>query len=111
MSYFSPQIWCSDNTDALVRLKIQYGTSLAYPSRTIGTMVSSVPHTITGNMTRLRTRGMVALCGSFGFCIDILSASAKDCFYFHKQINLFNQFHHLVFRGDMYRLWDPFKVS
>ena len=67
MLYFSPQIWCSDNTDALVRMKIQYGTSLAYPARCIGAHISGVPNHITGNTTRARTRGLVAMCGTFGF--------------------------------------------
>lgn len=110
MLYFSPQIWCSDNTDALVRIKIQYGTSFAYPARCVGTMVSSVPNAITGNMTRLRARAMVALCGTFGFSVDLQSASAKDLLYFYKQIELFQQFHSIIYHGDLYRLWDPFQV-
>eukprot|EP00981_Chlorochromonas_danica_P002005 scaffold413_cov176-Ochromonas_danica.AAC.1 len=71
MLYFSPQIWCSDNTDALVRMRIQYGTSLAYPARCIGAHVSAVPNHLTGNTTRLRTRGFVAMCGTFGYELDI----------------------------------------
>jgi alpha-galactosidase len=69
MLYFSPQIWCSDNTDAIARMKIQYGTSLAYPARTIGSHVSSIPNHITGNSSRLRTRTFVAMCGTYG-CSD-----------------------------------------
>jgi alpha-galactosidase len=66
MLYFSPQIWCSDNTDAIARMKIQYGTSLLYPARCIGAHISAVPNHITGNTTRLRTRGLLAMCGTFG---------------------------------------------
>ena len=49
MLYYSPQIWCSDNTDALIRMKIQYGTSLAYPTRCVGAHISTVPNHITGS--------------------------------------------------------------
>lgn len=66
MLYFSPQIWCSDNTDAIARIKIQYGTSMLYPARCIGAHISAVPNHITGNTTRLRTRGLLAMCGTFG---------------------------------------------
>ena len=52
MLYFSPQIWCSDNTDALTRMKIQYGTSLAYPTRCVGAHISTVPNHITGSTVR-----------------------------------------------------------
>jgi len=71
MLFFSPQIWCSDNTDSIARMKIQYGTTLAYPMCTIGAHVSSTPNHITGNTTRSRTRGFVAMCGTFGFEINL----------------------------------------
>ena len=64
--YFSSEVWCSDNTDAMARMKIQYGTSLAYPARCIGAHVSACPNHITGNYTRAKTRAMVAMCGTFG---------------------------------------------
>ena len=64
--YFSSQIWCSDNTDAIARMKIQYGTSLAYPARCIGAHISDVPNHITGNTTRSKTRALIAMCGTFG---------------------------------------------
>ena len=110
MLYYSPQIWCSDNTDALVRMRIQYGTSLAYPTRCIGAHVSSVPNHLTGNSTRLRTRGFVAMCGTFGFELDISTASANDKASFKKQIEIYKIIAPIVRFGDMYRLWDPFKV-
>lgn len=111
MLYFSPQIWCSDNTDALVRLKVQYGTSLAYPARTIGAHVSTVPNHLTGNTTRLRTRGVVAMCGSFGYELDIATISAFDKQYYIKQVEVFKLLHPIIRWGDLYRLWDPFKVN
>ena len=111
MLYFSPQIWCSDNTDALVRLKVQYGTSLAYPARTIGAHVSTVPNHLTGNTTRLRTRGIVAMCGTFGYELDLSTISNVDKQYYVKQIELFKLLQPIIRWGDLYRLWDPFKVG
>ena len=57
MLYYTPQIWCSDNTDALDRLRIQYGTSFGYPASTVGSHVSIVPNEQTGRITSLETRG------------------------------------------------------
>ncbi|KAJ1430460.1 Melibiase-domain-containing protein [Ochromonadaceae sp. CCMP2298] len=111
MLYYSPQIWCSDNTDALIRMKIQYGTSLAYPARSIGAHVSTVPNHITGSTTRLRTRGFVAMCGTFGYELDISTASAKDLMAWEAQINLYRALSPTIRWGDLYRLWDPFKVN
>jgi alpha-galactosidase len=111
MLYYSPQIWGSDNTDALTRMKIQYGTSLAYPTRCVGAHVSAVPNHITGSTTRLRTRAFVAMCGTFGFEVDISAASPKDLQAFQRQIEVYKLIHPVVRWGDMYRLWDPFKVS
>lgn len=111
MLYFSPQIWCSDNTDALVRMKIQYGTSIAYPTRCIGAHVSSVPNHITGNISRLRTRGFVAMCGTFGFELDLGKASQKDLQTFQRQITLYKKIAPVIRTGDLYRLWNPFKSN
>ncbi len=72
MLYFSPQIWTSDNTDAIARMKIQYGTSLAYPASCVGAHVSAVPNHITGNITRARTRALVAMSGTYGYVVFII---------------------------------------
>lgn len=66
MLFFGPQIWTSDNTDALARMKIQFGTSLAYPAICVGAHISAVPNHITGNSSRFRTRSFVAMSGTFG---------------------------------------------
>jgi len=111
MLYYCSQIWCSDNTDAIVRMKIQYGTSFAYPARTIGAHVSTVPNHITGNTTRLRTRGFVAMCGTFGYELDFSTASKKDLIAFQNQIDLYRLISPIIRWGDLYRLWNPFKVT
>jgi alpha-galactosidase len=93
-------------------MKIQYGTSLAYPARCIGAHVSSVPNHITGNYTRARTRGFVAMCGTFGFELDICDIKASDSNLFREQINIYKTLVAPIVRnGDLYRLWDPFKVK
>ena len=67
MMYYTPQIWCSDNTDAIDRLRIQYGTSFGYPVSVVGSHVSAVPNHQTGRKTPLHTRGVVAMSGTFGY--------------------------------------------
>lgn len=110
MLYYSPQIWCSDNTDAIVRMRIQYGTSLVYPTRTIGSHVSAVPNHLTGNVTRLRTRGFVAMSGTFGYELDLTTMAQKDLHLCRKLTDVYLSIAPIVRYGDMYRLWHPFKV-
>ncbi|MBJ8193884.1 alpha-galactosidase, partial [Bacillus cereus] len=70
MLYYMPQTWTSDNTDAICRLKIQWGTSLVYPPITMGAHVSTVPNHQVGRITPLETRGYVAMAGNFGYELD-----------------------------------------
>ena len=78
MMYYSPQIWCSDNTDAINRLSIQYGSSFFYPISTVGSHVSVCPNHQTGRVTPFRTRGDVALAGSFGYEMDLNKISEEE---------------------------------
>ena len=71
MMYYSPQIWCSDNTDSIERLEIQYGTSFIYPISTVGSHISAVPNHQTGRTTNIDTRAVVAMSGSFGYEMDL----------------------------------------
>ena len=68
MLYYSPQVWASDNTDAVDRLKIQYGNSFGFPMKTMGSHVSVCPNHQTGRTAPLETRALTAMCGSFGSC-------------------------------------------
>lgn len=104
-------IWCSDNTDASSRLKIQYGSSLLYPIRSMGCHVSQSPNHITGAATSARTRGFVALSGCFGFELDLSETSDEDNEIFRSQIKLFKEYHPIIHWGDFYRLWSPFEVN
>lgn len=78
MMYYSPQIWCSDNTDAVDRVRIQYGTSFFYPVSTMGAHVSAVPNHQTGRCVSLHTRGIVAMAGTFGYELDPAKLSDKE---------------------------------
>jgi alpha-galactosidase len=111
MLYYSPQIWCSDNTDSLTRIRIQYGTSVAYPARSIGAHISPVPNHITGNATSLRTGALVAMCGTFGVELILPTLTPKELSALKRQIEVYKEVSHIIYWGDIYRLWDPFKVE
>ena len=104
MLHYFPQIWCSDDTDAIERLKIQYGTSFGYPIRTMGSHVSAVPNHQTGRTTSLHTRGIVAMSGSFGYELDPQKLSEVEKEEIRKQILTFRHHRDLIFYGDYYRL-------
>lgn len=104
MLYYTPQIWCSDNTDAIDRLEIQYGTSLGYPVSVTGAHVSAVPNHQTGRVTPFSTRGCVAMAGTFGYELDIHHISEEEKEEIKEQITFFKQHYSLIQRGDYYRL-------
>ena len=60
MLYYAPQAWTSDDTDAVERIKIQYGTSYVYPISSIGSHVSASPNHQVFRNTSLEMRGNVA---------------------------------------------------
>lgn len=104
MLYYSPQIWCSDDTDAVERLEIQEGTALLYPLSTIGAHVSDCPNHSVGRMTPFETRGHVALAGTFGYELDITRIPEEDRKMIPKQIELYHKYNDLVREGDYYRV-------
>ncbi|EME29178.1 alpha-galactosidase [Galdieria sulphuraria] len=108
MLYYSAQIWCSDNTDALSRVQIQYGTSLVYPVCSMGSHVSSIPNHQTLRSTTMKTRSLVAMCGTFGYEMDVRQLSRDEVEEIRSYIELRNEFAPLVLFGTMYRLWNPF---
>lgn len=104
MLYYSPQIWCSDNTDAIERLAIQEGTALLYPLASMGSHVSACPNHIIGRNTPLETRGDVALAGTFGYELDITKLTDEEKAVIKNQCNMYHKYHELVGRGDYYRM-------
>ncbi|MCM1149033.1 MAG: alpha-galactosidase [Butyricicoccus sp.] len=109
MLYYTPQIWCSDNTDAMDRLRIQYGTSFCYPPSSMGAHVSAVPNLDTQRATPLETRGVVAMSGTFGYEMDLSKCTPQEKEIMRKQVETYKQVAHLVQLGDYYRLSDPFQ--
>lgn len=109
MLYYSPQIWCSDNTDAIERLKIQYGTSFGYPPCAMGSHVSVCPNHQTGRSVPLKTRGVVAMGGMFGYELDVNRLTDEEKETVKEQIETFKRMAELVTCGDYCRLTDPFE--
>ncbi len=107
--YYAPQTWTSDNTDAIERLKIQYGTSIVYPLSSIGSHVSAVPNHQVLRETPLRIRGDVAYFGTFGYELDVNMLSEEEKQEIEDQIKFFKKYRELIFNGNFYRLLSPFK--
>lgn len=108
MLYYMPQTWTSDNTDAISRLKIQYGTSLLFPPITMGAHVSSVPNHQVGRITSLETRGTVAMAGNFGYELDLEKLTKEEKEFVKKQISLYKEIRSLIQFGNFYRVFNPF---
>ena len=104
MFFYSPQIWCSDDTDALERLAIQEGTALIYPLSTMGAHVSVCPNHAVGRVTPFRTRGYVALSGTFGYELDITKLAPEERSQIPHQIELYKKYSDLVRNGDYQRI-------
>lgn len=104
MLFYSPQIWCSDDTDAIERLEIQEGTALIYPLSTMGAHVSDCPNHTVGRTTPFSTRGNVALAGTFGYELDITKISEEDRKQIPEQVAMYHKYNDLVRNGDYYRL-------
>lgn len=104
MLYYTPQIWCSDNTDAIDRILIQEGTSFAYPVSTVGSHVSAVPNHQTGRTTPMITRAAVAMAGSFGYELDLCKLTKGDKEAIKQQIKDYHKYWDLIHNGAYYRL-------
>lgn len=111
MLYYSPQIWASDNTDAIDRLKIQYGLSLVYPLSTIGSHISEVPNHQVGRMTSLKIRNDVALFGTFGYELDLGKLTFEEKSEIKNQIIHAKERRKLIGEGLFYRLESPFESN
>ncbi len=104
MIYYSPQIWCSDDTDAMERLRIQEGTALIYPLSCMGAHVSDCPNHVLNRVTPFSTRGNVALAGTFGYELDITKIAEEDREQIPGQVEQYHKYNHLVQSGDYYRI-------
>lgn len=104
MLYYSPQIWCSDDTDAVERLSIQAGTAMVYPLSTMGAHVADCPNHTVGRVTPFETRGYVALAGTFGYELDVTKIPEADRNMIPQQVAMYHQYNDLVRQGDYYRI-------
>lgn len=109
MLYYAPQAWTSDDTDAVERLKIQYGTSFVYPLSSIGAHVSAVPNHQVGRTTSLETRGNVAYFGDFGYELDITQLTEAEREIIKEQIIFYKANRELIQKGTFHRMQSPFE--
>ena len=104
MLHYYPQYWVSDNNNPIDRLKLHYGTSFVYPTCTMGAHISD-----SGKFIPLETKAVVAMCGTFGYELDATHLNKKQQKICRKQSNLFRKYYHIIFKGDYYRLTNPFE--
>ena len=109
MLYYMPQTWTSDNTDAIERLKIQFGTSMVYPNASIGCHVSAVPNHQVDRITPIETRGVVAMSGNFGYELDITKLPESEKEIIIEQVKLYKEIRETIQFGKCYRLSSPFE--
>ena len=107
--YYAPQIWTSDDTDAIERLDIQYGTSMVYPPSSMSAHVSACPNHQLKRTTPFETRGNVALGGSFGYELDLLTLGEEEKELIRKQCADYHKYYDLTHYGDYYRLISPWQ--
>ncbi|MFS0862665.1 alpha-galactosidase [Fredinandcohnia sp. 179-A 10B2 NHS] len=109
MLYYAPQTWTSDDSDAIERLKIQYGTSLVYPLSSMGAHVSAVPNHQVGRVTDIDMRADVAYFGMFGYELDVTRMTDKEKEIMKQQINFYKEHRNLIMQGTFFRLQSPFE--
>ncbi|MCA1023805.1 alpha-galactosidase [Halobacillus litoralis] len=109
MLFYAPQAWTSDDTDAVERLRIQYGTSFVYPLSSMGAHVSAVPNHQVGRWTSLKMRAETAYFGAFGYELDVTSMTADEKKEMKAQIDFYKKYRDLFQFGTFYRLKSPFE--
>jgi alpha-galactosidase len=106
MLHYYPQYWVSDNNHPIDRLKLHYGTSFVYPTCTMGAHISD-----SGKHVPLRTKAVVAMCGTFGYELDATHLNEEELALCKEQSELFRKYYHITFYGDYYRLTNPFEMG
>jgi alpha-galactosidase len=106
---YMPQTWTSDNTDAVSRLKIQYGTSLVYPPVTMGSHVTAVPNHQVNRTTPLAFRGDVAMAGNLGYELDLGRLGEAEKVEVARQTAFYKSIRALVQFGDFFRILSPYE--
>ena len=111
MLHYMPQTWCSDNTDALCRCRIQYTTSLVFPPFAMGSHVSAVPNHQTGRITPIATRAAVAMSGCFGYELDLNKLSPEELEQVRGQVARVKRLRRTLLYGDFHRLSSPYESN
>ena len=109
MLYYAPQTWTSDNTDAIERLKIQYGTSMVYPLNSMGCHISASPNQQMGRLTPMETRANVAFFGSFGYELDLSELNTEEHKAIKEQIAFYKRYRSVFQFGTFTRLLTPYE--
>ena len=103
MLCFSPQVWASDCTDPVERLKIQLGLSYLYPQSTMGAHVTASPSAQTLRDTPLSTRFNVAALGLLGYELDPTDLTREERRRVRAQIAFYKQHRRLLQYGRLRR--------
>ena len=111
MLCFSPQIWCSDDTDPVERLTIQGNLSYLYPQSTFGAHVSAAPHAQTLRHTPLATRGNVAFFGCLGYELDLKHLVSVEVKEIRAQIAFYKKYREVFQFGTFRRNRNGWQVS
>lgn len=111
MMYYSPQIWCSDNTDPAHRMKIQYGSSLVYPISTVGSHIAYSPNINTYHPTTVFTRGVAAMAGTYGFELDPALEDETATRDLARMTALYKKHYDTINYGTYYRLISPYEQT
>lgn len=111
MLYYAPQAWTSDNSDAVERLKIQYGTSYVYPPSCMGAHVSAVPNHQVFRNTPLNTRANTAFYGAFGYELDLSKLTEGELEQVRQQVTFMKKYRSVFQYGTFYRLSSPFESN
>lgn len=111
MMYYAPQCWTSDDTDAIERLKIQYGTSYVYPISSMGAHVSAIPNHQVFRNTPIETRANVAYFGTFGYELDLNKLDEATQKKIIEQVSFMKEYREVIQFGTFYRLRSPFKTN
>ena len=109
MLYYAPQIWCSDNSDAIERLRIHYGTSFGYPMSAVAAHVSVCPNHQNGRVVPFKTRGVCAMQGAFGYELDLSKMTEEEKAEAKEQIRFYGDHYELFQQGRYYRITSPFE--